>query len=332
MKTLILPLLLCLGCYWPSQALALTLKIASLAPAGTSWMKEMKKGANAIKEKTSGRVKLKFYPGGVMGNDASVHRKIRINQLQGGAFSASGLAHIDPAIQLYSLPMVFKDFAEVDHVRATMDAKIKQAMADKGFIILGITEGGFGRILSSKPVADLEQIRQTKVWMPEGDMLVQETMQALGIQPIALPIADVFTGLQTGLIETITSTSTGAIAFQWHTRVNHMVDTPVLLVIGALAVSSKAFNRIDAADQQIVLDEMNRVFTRLGEINRSDNLNATAALATQGIEIVAAEAQEVERWRDLSMQSIDKMLADEAIDPALYGEMTQLLQQYRQAR
>ena len=68
-----------------SSAFSMTLKIATLAPAGTNWMNEMKKGANEIKRKTSGRVKLKFYSGGVMGNDKSVHRKIKIGQLHGGA-------------------------------------------------------------------------------------------------------------------------------------------------------------------------------------------------------------------------------------------------------
>ncbi len=142
---------------------ALTLKIATIAPAGTNWMKEMKKGAKAIKKKTSNRVKIKFYPGGVMGNDQGVHRKIRINQLQGGAFSSSGMSSIDPSIQVLSLPMVFKSFEEVDLVRQVMDEKIKQHVAKKGFIILGISEGGFARIMSNKTINNIQDIRDSKV-------------------------------------------------------------------------------------------------------------------------------------------------------------------------
>lgn len=312
------------------SAQALTLKVATLAPNGTTWMKEMKKGAAEIRKKTSGRVKIKFYPGGVMGNDASVHRKIRINQLQGGAFSSSGMAWANSAIQLYSLPMLFRSFDEVDHVRPVMDAKIKQAMADSGFIILGITEGGFARIMSSQPVNDLEMVRKTKVWVPEGDELGAMTMDALGVQPIALPLSDVFTGLQTGLIETITASSTGAIAFQWHTRVNHLIDTPVMYLIGTLAVSKKAFNRIKPDDQAILVEEMDRVFDRLGTINRKDNIGATAALRNQGLEFVEPDPAEVDRWRQLSQQSIQQMLAEGAIDSGLYGEVQALLEEFRQ--
>jgi TRAP-type C4-dicarboxylate transport system substrate-binding protein len=325
-KTVTLLLLILTIPFFNQQAQALTLKIATLAPAGTSWMKEMKKGAKAIKKKTGDRVKLKFYPGGVMGNDASVHRKIRINQLQGGAFSASGMSHIDTSIQLLSLPMMFKDFDEVDHVRSVMDEKIKAHMARKGFIILGITEGGFGRIFSSKPIGNLEQIRATKVWMPEGDQLVQASLDALGVQPIALPLADVFTGLQTGLIETITATSTGAIALQWHTKVNYMIDIPVLYVIGVLAVSEKAFNKIKPDDQKIVLEEMGTAFKRLGEINRRDNVGATEALKSQGIQVLTPDAAEIATWKRLSRESIDRIIADGNLDPVLFKEMEQLLQ------
>lgn len=320
---------LILSLFISSNSWAITLKIATLAPAGTSWMKEMKKGANTIKEKTSGRVKFKFYPGGVMGNDASVHRKIRINQLQGGAFSSSGLSHIDSSIQLFSLPMVFNSFEEVDHVRKHLDQKVKQHMSANGFTLLGITEGGFGRIFSTRPVANLEQIRATKVWMPEGDDLIKQSFDALGVQPIALPLADVFTGLQTGLIETITSTSTGAIAFQWHSKVNYMVDTPVLYLIGTLAVNNDAFNKIKPADQKVVIEEMDRVFARLDEINRKDNIEATEALKTQGIKVITPSADEILRWKTLTQVSIEKIMQSQSIDTQLLLEMNQLLKDIR---
>lgn len=308
---------------------ALTLKIATLAPSGTSWMKEMKKGAKAIKTRTNGRVKIKFYPGGVMGNDKSVHRKIRINQLQGGAFSSSGLAHVDASIQTYSLPMVFTSFAEVDYVRERMDDKIKQAMADNGFIILGITEGGFARIMSSKTISSMDDFRNSKVWIPEGDTLVQQTFETMGINPIALPISDVFTGLQTGLIDTITASSTGAIAFQWHSKVSNVIDTPVMYLIGILAVNKKAFDKIKAEDRKIVTEEMNLVFKTLDKLNRADNINATNALANQGIKMITPSDEETKIWKTLSEQSIETMVKTGDMDSTFVNELRQHLDDFR---
>ena len=320
-------ILLSLGVTPASQAV--TLKIATLAPAGTTWMKQMKMGAEAIKKNTHNRVKIKFYPGGVMGNDQSVHRKIRINQLQGGAFSSSGLSPIDSNIQALSLPMMFNSFEEVDYVRAKIDAWVKQHLKANGFIILGISEGGFARIMSTKPINTLQEIRDSKVWIPEGDELVQETFKTMGITPIPLPLSDVFTGLQTGLIETITTTSTGAIAFQWHTKVRYLVDVPVLYVIGILAVDQKAFEKIEPADQQVVIDEMNKVFSAMDKINREDNINATAALKTQGLEVVQPSAEEVRQWKDFSQQSIQNMIDSGMIEKGIVDEMERLLAEYR---
>jgi TRAP-type C4-dicarboxylate transport system substrate-binding protein len=86
----------------PAISMATTLKIATIAPDGTSWMSEMRKGAEEIKARTDGRVSFRFYPGGIMGNDKSVLRKIRAGQLHGGAITGGGLAEVYPEANVYS--------------------------------------------------------------------------------------------------------------------------------------------------------------------------------------------------------------------------------------
>lgn len=315
-----------------ATAEAATLKIATLAPAGTTWMKEMKAGAKLIKQRTEGRVKLKFYPGGVMGNDQSVHRKIKIGQLHGGAFTPGGLSGIDSSIQALGLPMQFSSLDEVDYVRARMDRVMQQKMEAKGFVILGISEGGFARILSQQPMLDLESIRASKVWMPEGDKIGQTVFRALGITPISLPISDVFTGLQTGLIETVAVNPTSAIAFQWHTSAAYMTDVPISYIVGVLAVQQKAFNRLSAQDQAIVREEMGKVFKRMDKLNRDDNQAAKAALANQGITFVEPQAEEVARWRKISNQSIDAMIEDGIISRDVVEQVRSHLQSFRSSQ
>jgi TRAP-type C4-dicarboxylate transport system substrate-binding protein len=308
------------------------LKIATLAPAGTTWMKEMKAGASLITERTGGRVKLKFYPGGVMGNDQSVHRKIKIGQLHGGAFTPGGLAQVDSSIQALSLPMMFSTFEEIDYVRARMDPVIKQQMEASGFVLLGISEGGFVRILSKKPMQNLESIRNSKVWVPAGDRIGQIAMSALGITPISLPIADVFTGLQTGLIETVTVNPTSAIAFQWHTSTSFMTELPISYLIGVLAIQKKAFDKLSPGDQQVVREEIGKVFKRLDGINRSDNQAAKAALQNQGITFVVPEPGEIERWRSISNQSIEEMVESGVISQEIVGQVRGHLQSFRDSQ
>lgn len=312
-----------------SPSYALTLKIASVAPAGSNWLQQVTKGAEVVTKRTEGRVKFKFYPGGVMGNDQSVHRKIRINQLQGGAFSSSGLTQVNTAIQLLSLPMLFESFNEVDQIRATMDDHIKQQMEQSGFVILGIIEAGFAQIFSRQRIQSLDDLRSSKVWLPEGDKLVETTFDALGVNPVALPLSDVFTGLQTGLIDTITSTAAGAITFQWHTKVDHMLDLPVIYIIAVLAIDKVAFEKISSSDQAIVREEMDKVSKVLNNMARDDDREARLALKNQGIEFVHISTQEVERIKALSQQAIERMISQGDIDPQAVEKMQTQLRSLR---
>lgn len=311
------------------QSIAKTLKIATIVPAGTNWMKEMKRGADAVKQRTDGRVKIKFYPGGVMGNDQSVYRKIRIGQLQGGAFTAGGLAHVYPDIQALSLPMLFNSFEEVDYVRSRIDPILKRDIEEKGFVLLGISEGGFARIMSQLPLTDLESIRSSKVWIPEGDYVVRQTFSTMKISPVSLPLSDVFTGLQTGLIETVAVNPTAAIAFQWHSKMNYMTDTPLSYLIGTLAVQKKVFDTLEIEDQAILREEIGLAFNRLESVNRSDNISATKALAKHGIQFIKPDAAELARWKALSTESIDEMIKDGRVSQSIFDEIQRHLADFR---
>ena len=215
-----------------APASALTLKIATIAPNGTTWMKELKSAGKEIAEQTDGRVKLKFFPGGVMGNDQSVMRKMRVGQLHGGALSGGALSLVYNGVQIYSLPFLFNNYDEVKHARKILDPAVTEGLAKKGFVVLGISEGGFAHLFSDKVIRDVDDLLGQKVWVPEQDKITRYTFETAGITPIPLPVSDVYTGLQTGLLDTVGINPAGAIALQWHTKVKHMIDRPLALFNG----------------------------------------------------------------------------------------------------
>ena len=309
---------------------ARTFKIATIAPDGTTWMKKIREGANLIQEKTQGRVKFKFYTGGVMGSDKSMLKKMRIGQLHGGAFTGGGLAEIYPDIQIYSLPFIFQTIDEVDYVRNKMDEMISAGLHNKGIKVLGISEGGFAYFMSRTPVRRVEELSTLKNWLPEGDTISQTIYETVGISPIQLPLSDVYTGLQTGLIDTIGSNTTGAIAFQWHTKVKYVTDIPLIFLVGAFVLDEKAFSKINAKDKKIVTDTMAQVFKELDAINRKDNENAREALKQQGIEFLSLTKQEEIRWGKLADTTIQSMKQKGLYTEKMYNVLTSMLQEYRQ--
>ncbi|RMG53906.1 MAG: C4-dicarboxylate ABC transporter [Gammaproteobacteria bacterium] len=316
---------------FPALAPALTLKIATVAPEGTRWMQEMRAGAREIASRTNGRVKLKFYPGGVMGNDKSVLKKIRLGQLHGGALTGGSLARVYPDMQIYSLPMEFNTLDEVDAVRREIDPVLRKGMEQHGFVILGLAEGGFAYLMSSDPITRIEELRQHKVWVPEDDLLSYVLFRKMGVQPITLPLADVYTSLQTGLIDTVGATPVGAIAFQWHTRLKSVTNQPLMYLVGALVVDKKRFSRIRPADRKVVMEVMDGIFRRLDRANRSDNAAALATLRQRGFSFVTPSTEEVARWKRLAEEAI----AEEegiVVSKALHQRLRRLLAEYRAQR
>ncbi|WP_305907041.1 TRAP transporter substrate-binding protein DctP [Methylomarinum sp. Ch1-1] len=281
-----------------NTAQAYTFKIATLSPDGSYWVRQLRAGAEEINRKTDGRVKFKFYPGGVMGDDVGVLRKMRLRQLHGAAVTNAVLSNIYPDIQLYNLVLKFHNLQEVDYVRRKMDAKLMQGLEEHGVVPLGFAEVGMAYVMSTAPVQTLEQMRNYKVWVPDDNRVVLEAMKAFSISPIPLPLRDVLMGLQTGMIDVVAGSPVGALALQWHTKVKYVTDIPLLYAFGALVLDKGAFARISAADRQIVRSVMGRVIEEIDKHTREDNLQAAEVLKEQGIQFLKptpAAADELRR-------------------------------------
>lgn len=313
-------------------AQAIDLKIATIAPEGTAWMKQMRDGSKEIKERTDGRVNFKFFGGGVMGNDKKVMRKIRIGQLHGGMFTPSSVADIYPNMQLYGMPLVFNSMGEVEYVRAKMDSELMAGLEQAGLVSFGFSDGGFARILSNTPITSVDSLKGRKVWVPEGDMITYNTMSALGLSPVTLAVTDVMTGLQTGLVDIVGSSPVGAVVMQWHTKVKYMTDFPLAYLMGYMVVDKKYFDKLSEADQKVVREVFGKVYAEFDRQNKLDDSAAFKALVDSGIEIVRPNQQEIENWRALVGASNLEMAKKGVISRELLEKMQAYIDEYRQSQ
>lgn len=308
---------------------AAVLKIATVTPEGSSWMKDMRASAKEIQELTEGRVQIKYYGGGVMGNDNKVLGKIRIGNLHGGAFTPSALQKIYPDINLYGLPLTFESNEELAYVRARMDRTIEDGLEEAGFVNFGFAAGGFAMIMSNEPVTNLSDLKGKKVWVPEGDTISYASMEALSLSPVTLPLTDVLTGLQTGLIDIVFMSPIGALVLQWHTKVKFITDLPIAYTMGFMAIDKKAFGKISSADQEIVRQVMTRTYQQLNDANLDDNKEALQALLNTGIEQVAIAENEIGEIRSILGKSNRDMAERGDYSLVLYERMLQYLEEYR---
>lgn len=312
-----------------AYANATTIKIASLAPDGSSWMNSMKAAADAVKKKTNNRVNFRFYPGGIMGSDASVLRKIRVGQLHGGAISAGTLKDLTQSMQIYGIPFTFESEAEVEAMRPKYDAIMKKELHKAGFELLGVSSGGFAYLMSEKPIKSIEDVRKQKSWLPDDDYMSQGVFEEAGINPVLLPVSDVYTSLQTGLINTVAINPSSAIILQWYSKLNYAVDLPLVMLTGIFVIDSRLMKKLAPKDREIVETEFTNVFKKIDAQNRHDEVEARKALEAGGIKFLPVDAKIIAEFKQFSKNTLKKMPTK--YPKKLYEELLQDLQAYRKA-
>ena len=302
-RPILISLLVLLLSTMSPAAEAVQLKIATVAPDGSFWMTEARKAADEVSERTYGRVSFRFYPGGTMGDDGAVQRKMRIGQLHGGVFIAGSFAHAVPDLQIYTLPLLFSTYEEVDAVRAKMDAPLIEALAEQGFHSFGFIEGGFAYIYSTKKAASFADLEGQKAWLPENDPIGKVLIEEASLSPVPLSLADVLTGLQTGLVDVVTGPPVAAVALQWFTKVKYAIEYPVVYTYGTMVLSNKAWDRLSADDQKIVEEVLTAMTETLDRRAREDNKGARRALESQGVETLTPPADTERQWQELARRS-----------------------------
>jgi TRAP-type C4-dicarboxylate transport system substrate-binding protein len=308
------------------------IKLAILAPEGSTWHKVITACDKELKKKTAGRVKVKIYAGGVLGDEKDVIRKMRIGQIHAAGLTGLGLGMVNPAVRVLELPMLVSNYKEADAVARRVWPKLDAGFEKKGFKVLGAAETGFINIFSNKPIASQEDMKGVKMWAWEGDPLVEEMYKVFKIVPIPLPVTDVMTSLQTHLIDGVYAPPLGAIALQWFTYTKYITDLKLADSTGGIIITRKAYNKIPAADRS-VLDRTAKKYSKmLVDRIRADNEKSYMTLAEAGLEQVKVTDEEVERirktskevWHKLVGKLYSKELLDEAIaavDAQRFGKL-----------
>jgi len=242
---------------------------------------------------------------------------------------AGSLSDIDPDFEIYSLPLLFRSYGEVDFVRAQMDKILMKELEAQGFVAFGFTETGFTYLLSAEPTRTFDDLKGRKTWMMQDDPVSLAIVEAAGLSPVPLPISDVLTGLQTGLVDTVAAPPVGAIALQWFTKAKYLTDLPITYVCGAAVVSAEAFNRIKPDDQKIVREVFGRAIRTLDVTSRDDNKEARQALIEQGVVFVHPTDETRTKWEEIAASATERLVAEQGYDAAIIGTIENLVETYR---
>ena len=320
-----------LCCLWPLRCMSepVVIKFATLAPEGTPWMEIMEDMNQELQRQSNGQLAFRFYAGGVAGDERDVIRKMRINQLQGGAFSGFGLGDILPQLRVLELPRLFRDAAEANHVATALFDHFAAGFADKSYILLSLNEAGAVYIFSRRPIASAADMARSKIWIWQGDPLPEAIFKAYGIAPVPLSLPNVLPSLQAGLIDACYGTPLTVLALQWFTKVTYRTEIPITRVMGAFLISKHLWQQLASTQQELLRTTVQRYSSKAAStMQRYDDKALALLQATAGLETVLVPEAEATRIEAVSWQ-VRQDLVGQLYPQTLLDRVLELRNQYR---
>ncbi len=279
---------------------SVTIKLATLAPEGSSWMKTFNTLNTEVMKKTENGVQFRIYAGGILGDEMDLLRKMKIGQIQGAALTSGGLSALFREINVFQIPFLFQKYEEVDAVLTRMDSFFKKGFEDNGYVLLGWSEGGFIYLMSTIPISSVADLQKAKVWIWEESPMPQAIFDEAKVSAIPLSVPDVLVGLQTGLVNVVYAPPTGAISLQWFTRIKYLTDVPLVYLAAGIVVKKDTFQQISPSYQSSIIEISQRHLKQLKAVTRNENREAIQVMTKHGTKIVTPSKDQIGEFKRLS--------------------------------
>jgi TRAP-type C4-dicarboxylate transport system substrate-binding protein len=285
----------------PAGAQTTTIRLATQAPVNSSWHKALLDMGAEWEAKTAGRVKLTVYAGGTQGSEEATLRMMRpgVDQLQANLLMVPGLSGIDGGFSVFSLPFLFQSDAEGLHVLEKLTPLLEKRLDAKGYRFLSWGSGGWIQLFSKKPILTLNDVKAAKLFTTSGDDRAVQWYKSNGFNPVALTTGDIPTQLKlsTGMIDAAPLPPYPAMLLQVFRDAKFMLDVNVAPLYGALLITNEAWNKLSAADKQVVAATAKNAEKRLlGEAPKLD-ADSIATMKTRGLTVNTPDARTLANFR-----------------------------------
>jgi TRAP-type C4-dicarboxylate transport system substrate-binding protein len=324
--------LLSLGLPWPALAQAAQLRIGSLVPKNSLYHQSLLELGEAWRTAQGGGARFTVFTDGSQGGEAEMARRMRIGQLQGALLSVVGLREIEPSVAaLQNMPMLFKSWDEVDHVREKMRPAMEKRFADKGFVVVGWGDAGWVRFFSKEAAFRPDDYKRMKFFTWGSEPEQQAIMKTLGYTPLPLETADILPALQTGMINVVPSTPYFALAGQVFNTAPHMLDLNWAPIVGAMVITQKAWDGMSAPAQQAMRTVGERTGVQLRTLARKEVDEAVAAMQKRGLVINKPTPEHLREWNELA-ERLYPRIRGSMVSAETFDETMAHLKAYRASR
>lgn len=262
---------------------ATVLRVATLAPSGSSWMRVFNAWNLTIQKETAGTLKLRFYAGGSQGDERDFVRKMRAGQMDGAALTTTGLGQLVRQVLVLSVPGVFQEYDELDRVRAAMGTRFEGMFEQEGYTLLGWGDVGKTRLFSMERIERPSDLKSLRPWAWKDDLIFTEFLKIVGASPVRLGVPEVYPALQTRMVDTVPASALAAVSLQWYTRLKYVAKRNSGIIVGATLLRRDKFESLTDQQKQVLHDTGIRAHAALNTLIRRDDDKAYDTILERGL-------------------------------------------------
>ena len=316
-----------LGTAFSAEA-RVTIRLGTVAPKGSSWELLLRRMGEDWGKSTGGDIRLRIYPGGTVGDEGEMIRKMRIGQLQAAAISNAGLAEIDRRAYGLMLPMMFDSYDEWDHVRQEINPILEANLKEKGFIVLAWTDLGWVYFFTKEPMRTPADLAGMKLAASHSETETIDIFKWAGFNPVPISFVDMMTGFQTGLIDSTYAPVILAEGSQFYRQVSNMTDLKWAPLQGAVVMHEKGWNQLSPGQQKKMLRITRQVGEELRLSNREQEQRSLDAMTKRGLEIVKISDAVLSQWRE-TVEKAYPRVRENLVTPEIFDRVLRLRNEFR---
>jgi TRAP-type C4-dicarboxylate transport system substrate-binding protein len=311
----------------PLQAV-INIKIASLAPDRSPWHKTLIDIALAWEKISDGTVHVTVYPGGILGNELDMIRKIRIGTLQGGAFTNMGINQIERSVLVFNKPFFFTSQEEFDYVFDKMKFELEARIEDRGFKVIIWTLAGWTYFFTKEPMIYPDDLKQFKISVTQGDPELEQIWKQMGYQVVPTDLKESIVAMQSGMVTATYFPMLVAASTQCFAVAPHLLDLKLSPLIGGLLLSEKTWQSIPEKYRGPMMKAAGEASSNLYQETMRLEKEALEAMVENGLHVHQPPPDAVEKWRELSNIAFDD-LAGKAFSRDLLDELIAQVNEFR---
>jgi TRAP-type C4-dicarboxylate transport system substrate-binding protein len=280
----VLALVLGLGVLGPVAAgEPTTLRIATIAPEGSAWARELRTYARDVESGSEGAVRIKLYLGGIAGDEMEVLERIKRDQLD-GTIGSEICTRLAPSMKVARIVGLFQSREESAYALSRLKPILDQEFLRAGFVNLG--EAGLGTevLFTRLPVHTLADLHQQKLWIWDLDEMLRAQVGPLGLRTLPLPINEAARAFDEQRIDGFVSVPTATLAFQWSAQARYVIDLRFTFRSGCQILSNRAYDELPIAARLALHDASGKLARRVEELGvRQDAELLGGVFARQGL-------------------------------------------------